>query len=186
MTVRPTVLLVAGSLVVASCAFDDLTERHAGLHPAWLHYLVGDDLRRRCELSPNDRYRVVVNPGRPLPFRSLEVEADIDSGGGAAVMRAITAADLARVDTADPVADWISGGDIFRMSPRDYATLLYWLDAVGAFSPPHPDLPTWHSSTQGFHWLASGCRDGLWFFSVGFKSAPSFVEVGGSAPGASP
>jgi len=176
-------------LITSGCAGVRESGPGEELHPSWIHYLIGDDLRRFCRLDGREQYRVIINPGASRPFQTIDVLANPEDGGAQAVLRQITGDDLDQDATIDPVGTWLDSGTVTGLSPRQFATLIYWLQVAGALLPPAPDkaLPDLSHAGEpgfGFHWMVSGCRFGRWFFNLSLDRAPPAIRI--RLPGTAP
>lgn len=135
-----------------------LEETRARLN-AWVAYIGGFDIRQSCGSGVPDRLRLVIRRASPERYGVLEVIKEPVTAGGLVLQFEIESA--AAVDRPPgPPADAVAA----RVPPRDYAVLLYRLDAAGAFraAPMEEVVPGGPADRPGA-WLLSACRAGRFY-----------------------
>lgn len=165
-------LALAGWL--AGCAAVGPTDQPVGRTLTWFSYLNGDDLRKGCGTDRNDRFRLVFNADYNQHIRTYDITGDPEKGGAVVVARVIEAADLARINPADPLASWRGQRAETRLTPRQFAEFVLRLADSGAFEPLPERL---RLPSNGIYWLINGCRGGTWFFSAYPYPQDRFADI---------
>ncbi|HYG88670.1 MAG TPA: hypothetical protein VD978_20685 [Azospirillum sp.] len=167
-------LTLAAALLAMGCASSGPTENPATRTLSWISYLSGDDLRSVCHKDGLERYRLVFNADYNQQVRTYDVVGDPNDGGAIVHARVIAAADLSRVDAADPIASIRGQTAETRLTPQQFGAFVLALSETGAFEPQRDRL---RLRSSGIYWLVNGCHGGRWFFSAYPYPASRFVDI---------
>ncbi len=172
-------LMVATTLLAVGCASAEMPDDPTARRLSWISYLSGEDLRQDCHKEGLERYRLVFNADDNQHIRTYDVTGDPGDGSANLQTRIIAAADLSRVNAADPIASVHGQTAQTRLAPEQFGAFMLALSESGAFEaiPERLRLPS-----GGILWLVSGCHKGRWFFSAFPQPANRYVDARFLAP----
>lgn len=138
------------------------TDNPLALKLTWFRYLAGEDIRQTCTADTPNHYRFVYNGDYNQQLRTYDVVAD-HTGSAVVTSRALTGSGIATsIDLGfdDVLASWRWARGQSRMSRGEVAAFNSTLARDAVFRRPDQAI-TLHSN--GFYWVATGCRDGAFF-----------------------
>ncbi len=154
------------AVVLAACtAYPEQMDLPGVQKLTWYSYLNGDDLRGSCQPGTPGRYRFVYNADYNKQLRTYDVRVEgdaarvlarVQSGRGIAASRITLTLD-------DPIASWRWRSAENRLDSASFGRLEAALTQSGLFEPAPQGLKLY---SDAFYWVASGCKDGQFFFQA--------------------
>lgn len=170
-----TLTLAAMALLgLAACAYRGGIDNPAIRKVAWFSYLDGDDIRTYCVENAPDSYRLVYNGRYEEQLRSYEVTAD-GTGGARLTSRAMDLrGDITKISLEDVLAPWNWEKAEGQLSPADFQALQARLESGGFYAGAPAGLRLYSGD---FYWIASGCRDGKFYFGAWLYPEPPYEKL---------
>jgi hypothetical protein len=173
--VRGVMIALALGLGLGACAyhgnFDDPIQRRF----QWFSFIGGDDIKAACGPGSIDRYRFVYNGRYAEQIRAYELVGD-GAGGGYLTARATGAyANLATVTLDDPLGPLRWKESRAQLNTAEFNLIKQALEEDGFLQPPK--TVGRRVSSDGFYWLASGCRDGRFHFGAWIYPSEDFLAL---------
>ena len=173
----PRRLSVMGVIVLlAACSYHGDIDNPVVRKVTWFSYLDGTDIRNTCVEGSLGRYRLVYNGRYEEQLRSYEITAD-GAGGAYLVARAKgqdNAFQITQLTLDGVLAPWSWQRAEAHLSPEEYRQFLDLLEQSGMFA----GAPAGERLFSGdFYWVASGCRDGKFYYDAWLFSADHFARV---------
>lgn len=171
MTRHPAILGLLFTIALASACTPQedanrfvgaTTENPLALKLTWFRYLAGEDIRQACLANTPNLYRFVYNADYNQQLRTYDLVAD-RSGSAVVTSRVLTGSGIATsIDLGfdDVLASWRWTRGRTRMSRGEVAAFNSKLERDAVFQPPEDDITLY---SNGFYWVATGCRDGRFF-----------------------
>lgn len=161
MISRWAVLVAAGGL--AACAYSGDFDNPVTRKFSYFSYLNGDDLRAECAQGGNEKYRLVYNAVYGEQVRHYEVGLD-ESKQLRQVSRVVGAPHIGDALAADDLmAPWRGAKAEAPLNIDVGRALVDALRADGLFAPSPKGLEL---PSDGYWWLAMGCKDGRFYFNA--------------------
>lgn len=161
-------------LAVSACAYRGGIDNPVVRKTQWFSYLDGDDIRTYCVENAPDSYRLVYNARYNEQLRSYELTAD-GAGGAALTSRAMEkVGDLTKMTLDDVLAPWRWQKAESHLNAADFQAFQNRLEASGFYAGSPSGLRL-HSSE--FYWIASGCRQGHFYFGAWLDPQPPFKKL---------
>ena len=168
-------LALAFGMGLGACAYHGNFDNPIQRRFQWYSFIGGDDIKAACRAGSIDRYRFVYNGRYAEQLRAYELVGD-GAGGAYQTARATGAyANLANVTLNDPLGPLRWKESRAQLNAAEFDTIKEALAVDGFLQPPKTVGRRF--SSNGFYWLASGCRGGQFHFGAWIYPTEDFLAL---------